>query len=297
MATDHLQLEPLFTVSAGVATEVTMGDTPRGELRVDRFTSFDCAGERLAASLNPTSAAEWTRIAPDGTATAEGRVTLKTADGDGIYVRWTGRWDARVEGPIPPRVVARFEAEGAAAWLDVVVAVGVVRGDGDRRRYEMFALAVSAPPAEPLGRPCRLEPLLVLDNTVDLANLVALPHFGSGRRLIGALSDAYCMGPRVRARLCSRVAGDWAAMNPLRSVSMDVIETLETDDGALVHFNYQGSGDISGGGVYSAPTYVLGIFETGDPRYWWLNSALAVGEGRHENGRAEVVTYHFYEVR
>jgi hypothetical protein len=296
VATDVLQFEPLFAVTAGVATELQLDGTPRGRLRVDRFTFFECAGGRFAASLNPVSAAEWTVTGPDGTATAEGRVTLTTADGDGVYVRWIGRWDALVEGPFPPRIAVRFEGEGAAAWLGPVLAVGVVHHDGNRRQYELYELAVLPPPIEDANRPCRLEPLLVLDNTVDLAHLVALPYFDSGRRLIGALVDARCRGPRVHARLRSRVAGDWAAMNPLRSVSMDVIETLETDDGALVHLTYQGSGDISGGGLYSAPTYVIGLFEAGDERYTWLNSVLAVGEGRHQTGRAEVVTYHFYEV-
>jgi hypothetical protein len=297
MRTKQLQLEPLFTVNAAAATELQMDRTPRGALRVTRFTFFDCAGERFAACLNPTSAAEWTLTAPDGTATAEGRLTLRTPDGDGVYVRWIGRWNAQIEGPLPPRIVVRFEAEGTAAWLNVVVATGVVRHDGDSRQYELFELAVAPAADSQAACPCRLEPLFVLDNTVDLANLVTLPYFGSGRRFIGGLVDARCSGPRVQARLRGRVAGDWASMNPNRSVSMDVIETFETDDGALFHLNYQGSGDISRAGLYSAPTYVVGLFETGDERYEWLNSVLGVGEGRHEDGRAEVVTYHFYELR
>jgi hypothetical protein len=161
----------------------------------------------------------------------------------------------------------------------------------------MFELTVRPTRNRPDDRPCRLEPLFVLENTVDLANLVSLPYFGSGRRLIGGLVEARVRGPRLQARLRSRVAGDWASMNPNQSVSMDVIETFETDDGALVHFNYQGSGDISRAGLYSAPTYVVGLLETGDERYQWLNSVLGVGEGRHQDGRAEVVTYHFYELR
>ena len=69
---------------------------------------------------------------------------------------------------------------------------------------------------------------------------------------------------------------------------------LITGDGALLYLNYRGSTDASGG-TYTAPSYVVGLFDTGDPRYTWLNTVLAIGEGRHDV--PEIVSYHFYELR
>jgi hypothetical protein len=293
--TDCLQLRPLFEATATTETTTEVQGTPRGTLRVVEFATFDCTGDRFVAALNPTSSAEWTVTAPDGTSTAEGRLALATNANESVYMRWVARWDASAHGPTPPRLVAMFEANGDLAWLNKVVATGLVRQNGSDRRYELFELTLDAgigggtPASAPI-----LEPLFVLDNTVDVTNAVSLPGTTAGHRLIGAVTAADCRGPRIRARLRGRAAGDWATLSPEGSVVIDVVETLETDDGALVHLSYRGSADVSAG-PYSAPSYVIGLFETGDQHYAWLNAALAVGEGRHEV--AEVVSYHFYEFR
>jgi Protein of unknown function (DUF3237) len=292
--TDRLQLRPLIQATATAETVAEMPATPRGTARVHRFGSFECTGDRLTASLNPTSAAEWAVEAPDGTASADGRVTLTTPANETVYMRWVARWDASVDGPTPPRIVAMFEAVGELAWLNKIVAAGAVRQDGRERRYELSQLVVGPDREGDTPADERFEPLFTLQNTVDIANAISLEATVGGHRLIGAVTAADCRGPRIRAHLHGTVAGDWATLSPERSVAIDVTETFETDDGALVHFNYRGSGDVSGGG-YSAPTYAVGLFETGDARYSWLNTVLSVGEGRHEI--PEVVEYHYYAVR
>lgn len=59
---------------------------------------------------------------------------------------------------------------------------------------------------------------------------------------------------------------------------LDVRYCVETDDGALVYVSYSGRVDLSGG-TGAAPIYATPLFETGDPRYKWLNTIQAVAKG------------------
>jgi hypothetical protein len=293
VSTDRLRLEPLFEAVARTDQVTEIAGTPRGTLRIAEFSRFDCKGERFAGTLNPTSAAEWVATAADGTSTAEGRIALTTTDGD-VYMRYVSRWDAGREGVAPPRVVAFFEAGGDLAWLNMVVAAGTVSIEGDERRYRLFQLAVGPDRGGTEEQGCRLEPLFTLDNTVDVNSAISLAGASCGMRAIGPVRAADLQGDGFRGRLHGNAAGDWASVSAGRTVSIDVIETLRTHDDALIYFNYRGSTDASGG-TYTTPSYVAGFLDTGDPRYTWLNSVLAIGEGRHEV--PEVVMYHFYELR
>jgi hypothetical protein len=262
---------------------------------VVEFTAFDCKGERFTASLNPTSAAEWTTTVAGGISTADGKVTLTAATGEVVYMKWVGRWDSSVHGYAPPRIVCLFEASGGLAWLNKVVAAGVVEGNEDNRTYHLYELAVGPDPGSPSPASlCTLKPLFTLDNTIDVANVVLVPDTTCGTRAIGGVRVSDLQGGGMRAHLRGAAAGDWAAVSHERTVLIDVIQTLQMDDGALVQLNYRGSTDASGG-TYTTPSYVAGLFDTGDPRYGWLNSLLAVGEGRHDV--PEIVSYHFYELR
>ena len=71
-----------------------------------------------------------------------------------------------------------------------------------------------------------------------------------------------------------------------------------THDGALIHLSYQGlyrfhealSAKVEWGedAVFGETLFqVLARFETGDWRYDWLNSTLAVGEGRETSSGVE----------
>ena len=74
---------------------------------------------------------------------------------------------------------------------------------------------------------------------------------------------------------------------------LDVRVTIETDDGAVVFAQYNGRMDISAG-LGAKPVYVAPRFETGDPRYAWVNLVQAVGKGQF-NGL--MLHYEWYEVR
>jgi hypothetical protein len=77
---------------------------------------------------------------------------------------------------------------------------------------------------------------------------------------------------------------------------MDVRATLRTHDDALIYVQYQGRAITKDQVpmVYGAP-----LFETGDPRYAWLNSIQAVAKGsvKADAAGGSILTYHVYEVR
>ena len=67
---------------------------------------------------------------------------------------------------------------------------------------------------------------------------------------------------------------------------------LRTDDGADIFISYTGIGTPDGDGLFNirtAPT-----FQTGDPRYAWLNNALGVGIGK---SNPTGVVYDIYAVK
>ena len=60
------------------------------------------------------------------------------------------------------------------------------------------------------------------------------------------------------------------------------LDTVETDDGALIYVQYCAWSDFSYG-IGSAPLYV----EASDERYQWLNHVQAVGKGELKTLRFE----------
>lgn len=141
-----------------------------------------------------------------------------------------------------------------------------------------------------------LELIPLCTATVTPAPAVDLGATPSGRRLMVELVDARWEGDRLNARKKAGVAAaDWLVVAPDGTGLIDIRLTLETDDGALIYVEYQGRRDIAAvrNGV-DAPVYIAPRFETGDPRYAWLNTIQAVGKGV-EVGDARV--YEVYELR
>lgn len=103
-----------------------------------------------------------------------------------------------------------------------------------------------------------------------------------------------------------RVSGGDEALIRLDEVFVpDCNLVLETQDGALIRMEYTGrwtadpghmsrllnrEGDLNGGG---SRLRVFGLFETGDPRYEFLNRCVALGTGVATSVGIE---YHFFEV-
>ena len=115
-----------------------------------------------------------------------------------------------------------------------------------------------------------------------------------GGRLIVDVTAARVEGPRLKASLVGTAAADWVTVSPDGKVgALDVRATLRTDDGALIYSEYRGRVRFGADGVhrvYTSPRY-----ETGDPRYTWLNGLQCIGKGV-SNAREHWLRYRLYAI-
>jgi hypothetical protein len=145
-----------------------------------------------------------------------------------------------------------------------------------------------APAADPdlsvtLEHLCRLE--------AQLGQITVIGETPAGTRTIVEVTGLVVEGARLHAHLHGQPAGDWLTQGPDGTATLDVRATVETDDGALIHLRYSGR---SARTPENPHNYVAAIFETGDPRYAWLNQIQAVGKGLRVGDR---VLYELYQVR
>jgi hypothetical protein len=124
----------------------------------------------------------------------------------------------------------------------------------------------------------------------DLKPPVEIGAVPFGNRRIFDVTGGTFEGPRMRGRLLAS-GGDWLLIGSDGVGRLDVRGTLETDDGARIYVQYHGIVVINekvakalaeGGETQYGDAYYMAQqrFETGDPRYAWLNSAVCVAEGR-----------------
>ena len=111
-----------------------------------------------------------------------------------------------------------------------------------------------------------------------------------GTRSIFDVIGGTAEGPRLKGRFLAS-GGDWLLVDAEGIGHLDVRGTLETDDGAHIYLHYHGIVELSekvlaavAGGEETdyGDTYFMTQprFETGDPRYRWMNRIVAVAEGR-----------------
>jgi len=124
-----------------------------------------------------------------------------------------------------------------------------------------------------------------------------------GTRSIFDVTGGSAEGPRLRGRLLAS-GGDWLLLDEGGVGRLDVRGTLETDDGAHIYVHYHGVLEMNekvlgalekGEATDYGDTYFMTQprFETGDPRYAWLNRVVAVAEGRV---LPSAVEYRVYEL-
>jgi hypothetical protein len=132
-------------------------------------------------------------------------------------------------------------------------------------------------------------------------DLGATPH---GHRRIFPVSGGSFDGARLRGVILPHAGGDWLLTRADGSFQQDVRMTLETDDRALILMTYRGvrhaapdvSARIARGEPVERSEYYLRtapFFETGSPRYAWLNHIVAVGVGERAPNGAK---YEVFEV-
>jgi len=141
--------------------------------------------------------------------------------------------------------------------------------------------------------------LATLRLDVDLASIVPI---GNGR-LVAPISGGTFQGERLSGNVLSGGA-DWVTQSPDGSATIDVRLTLQTDEGAILGLTYQGrfvgppgamqrfvASEAIDASDYSLQT--VARFESGDPRYAWLNDAIVIGIGEQIDGAP---AYQLYEI-
>ena len=124
-----------------------------------------------------------------------------------------------------------------------------------------------------------------------------------GTRSIFDVIGGTAEGPRLRGKLLAS-GGDWLLVDANGTGYLDVRGTLETDDGARIYVHYHGVLELNekvlstlaeGKETDYGDTYFMTQprFETGDPRYEWINRIVAVAEGRV---LPNAVEYHVYQL-
>ena len=129
--------------------------------------------------------------------------------------------------------------------------------------------------------------LMNLQVTVSsLQKIGVVPH---GTRVTAPIAGGHFEGPRLRGRVLPG-GGDWTLLRSDGVLELDLRVTLQTDDGVLIHMTSFGlrhgppevlAALVRGDHVDPSTYYFRTTprFETGDPRYAFLNRLLAVSSG------------------
>ncbi|MEZ5649469.1 MAG: DUF3237 domain-containing protein [Burkholderiaceae bacterium] len=147
------------------------------------------------------------------------------------------------------------------------------------------------------------EPRLVLlcEFRVELAEPIELGDGPKGRRRIIPIVGGEVSGERLRGEILN-LGADWQTVMAEGVAELDTRYGMRTHDGAII--------DIRNFGIRHGPPEVLAAlargepvdpdsyymrtfprFETGDPRYAWLNRMIAVGSGVREANAVRLLIY------
>jgi len=143
----------------------------------------------------------------------------------------------------------------------------------------------------------------LLTYRADLKPPVEVGKGPFGTRSVFDVTGGSAEGPRLRGKLLPS-GGDWLLLDEGGIGRLDVRGTFETDDGAHIYVQYFGVLEMNekvlgalgkGEATDNGDSYFMTQprFETGDPRYAWLNRVVAVAEGRV---LPNAVEYRVYEL-
>jgi hypothetical protein len=133
---------------------------------------------------------------------------------------------------------------------------------------------------------------------IELARPQELGAGPAGRRRIIGITGGRFSGARLSGRVLPGGA-DWQLVRADGVAELDARYTLETHDGALIYVRNRGyrhgpgavleriaAGENVDPGQYYMRTTPL--FETGDPRYAWLNRIVCVATGARRPAAVEL---------
>jgi hypothetical protein len=163
-------------------------------------------------------------------------------------------------------------------------------------------IAKGSKPADQLPLFDRLAAERLLDMHVELqpAQLISTPV---GIRLTFITNGGVIEGPRLNGKILPG-GGDWMLVGSDQIGRVDVRATLQTHDGALIHYETRGVIKVPADGLARLAagevlpfdeTYVRTTpkFETADDRYLWLNEIVAV---RYNILSPDHIDYRIYQL-
>lgn len=115
----------------------------------------------------------------------------------------------------------------------------------------------------------------------------------TGHRVIAEIASASLSG-RLNGSLAGGSSADWLTMVGGGLGLPDVRLAIRAGDGAVILMRYSGRIRFRAG--QESIVMIAPVFETGDPRYTWLNEIQAVGKGTLS---ADLTTldYEIYELQ
>jgi hypothetical protein len=141
------------------------------------------------------------------------------------------------------------------------------------------------------------------DLKIDVATPLEMGQGPRGKRRIIPIVGGTITGERLRGRVLN-LGADWQTVFDGTTAELDTRYALESHDGAIIeirNFGYRfgppevvaalGRGEEVDPALYYMRTNPR--FETGDPRYEWLNRTMFVGTGAR---RAQSVHVSIFEV-
>ena len=137
-------LESVGTIKVQLGDMVEVGGGPKGTRIVVDVVSAEMDSDKIKASLATNDAADWLTVSADGsTGCLDVRLTLKTDDGQFVYVEYQGRADMG-KGLIATAPTFQTGSE-KYAWLNSVqaVAAGNVNLDTGELMYHLYEVKVS----------------------------------------------------------------------------------------------------------------------------------------------------------
>jgi len=145
----------------------------------------------------------------------------------------------------------------------------------------------------------RLQALFKAD--IELAPALELGAGPLGRRRIITITGGRFFGERLSGRVHPGGA-DWQVIRADGVADLDARYTLETDDGALIYVRNHGYrhgpeavlGRLAAGENVDPAQYYMRttpLFETGDPRYAWLNRIVCVATGARRPAAVELEVF------
>ena len=150
----ELKSTPLFDISITVDPPQDLGATPLGMRRIVPVTGGSFKGERVSGIVMPNAAADWILVRADGSIQLDVRLTLKTDDGELIYMNYRGIRNSSPEVSqrltngelVDPseyyfRTAPVFETGAEKyAWMNNIISVAVGTRVPTEVRYKIFEI-------------------------------------------------------------------------------------------------------------------------------------------------------------